>query len=292
MEPAEQPLLAQALAWWGWVDPPVRAALVGAFATVTAATLAARMVIRQIGAQARNAINQNKHAETLKLKLDIYKQILVTCKKASAASLSLATFIRGFESDISLRRAGALTGAPAARFTNYMKLNSEFGAETTELLFITERWGIVDSRMDVFKIAFNAALHDIREVGTRYTTECMTLMPVDNGFVPGTVFPWSLPHDARYEILKAVSHDYSEALMTLDCYITDFQIEMENSLLGELFAARVSKRVPIDPRHVVVSLDRHAEVSAYFESDETSWGRYRKAVEERVRKELADKQKA
>ena len=61
---------------------------------------------------------------------------------------------------------------------------------------------------------------------------------------------------------------------------------MQNLLLGDLFEHRVNARVPADPKYIVVTLDRHEELTRYF-NDQTRAGRETKRHEDRARAEAA-----
>ncbi len=73
--------------------------------------------------------------------------------------------------------------------------------------------------------------------------------------------------------------------MNLGCYIHDFQVEMQNLLLGELFKQKLPPREPIDPNLVVVQFERYKELAEYFER-ETAWGRGKARIEGEVRGEV------
>ena len=70
----------------------VLAAMIGAIATVVAGVIGALVVVWQIGRQARDAIRQTRHNETLKLKLKVYEEIIATCRSASDAVVNLSSY--------------------------------------------------------------------------------------------------------------------------------------------------------------------------------------------------------
>ena len=71
--------------------------------------------------------------------------------------------------------------------------------------------------------------------------------------------------------------------------IFDFQVEMQNLSLGGLFEGKAKRREPIDPKYVVVRIDRHDELLRHFET-QTAWGRDKAETEASVRaKEGAEK---
>lgn len=56
---------------------------------------------------------------------------------------------------------------------------------------------------------------------------------------------------------------------------------MQNVLVGPLFGNTVPRRQPIDPRHVVISLDKDALLTRHFQED-SAWGRGVKETDARV----------
>ena len=70
--------------------------------------------------------------------------------------------------------------------------------------------------------------------------------------------------------------------MDLGACLSDFQVEMQNILVGGLFESRIAYRSPIDPTSKVIRLDRSVELKRYFEN-ETKWGRHLKQVDEELR---------
>ncbi len=77
-----------------------------------------------------------------------------------------------------------------------------------------------------------------------------------------------------------------DALDTLSMYVTDFQVEMQNLLLADLFGHKADHRKPIDPRKFVVRLDQRDALMQRFQ-DDTDWGRLEQASNENVRRRLA-----
>ena len=76
------------------MKPKIVAAVVQAGATFATGVLAALAVIHQIRRQARHGIQQDRESERLKLKVEIYKQIVSVCADQENASLELSSKIR------------------------------------------------------------------------------------------------------------------------------------------------------------------------------------------------------
>jgi hypothetical protein len=129
--------------FWGGLTPEMQAALIGAIATVSTATLGAMAVIWQIGRQAHHAIQQNRHNEALKLKLQVYEQIVATCRAAEHAVTELWADVHGFQFDVSLYRQNAPQWpVPKARAKILLDKRSNLDRMSAEVIFLTERWQI------------------------------------------------------------------------------------------------------------------------------------------------------
>jgi hypothetical protein len=199
--------------------------------------------------------------------------------------LGLSTFVRLFVVALknyqTLARAGAPAATPTQRVPDLIKLNTAFEAETIAIITFTERWFVVDPRFEIFKIAINAALHDTREAWGAYFDGVMRSMPAD---LPDGVH-WNPPDSALIDAIEAVSDRFVDRLGEVTAYAYDFQVEMQNILVGPLFGNAVPRRQPIDQRHVVISLENDALLTRYFRED-TSWGQAQHATEAGVREGL------
>ena len=246
-------------------------------------------MVLQIGAQAKAAIRQNAHNEGLKLKLSLYERIIRTCNVASRAEVKLSSFVHGFSSSIEtykiIQRTKAVPSVPKVRFAQFIEFSAAMYSGAIQMISIIERWQILDPRMVVFQTAINVALHDTREAEAAYVRDCASLMPSEMASQPGTLFPWSPPNSEQEELLRIRTEDLLDALMKLGNVIYDFTVEMQNSLLGDLFQNRIPARTPVDPRFIVVTLDNHAHLASYFEK-ETAWGKVKSDTEKRVRENL------
>ena len=91
-------------AFWDGLAPGTQATVIDAVVTVVTATVGVLVVFWQIGRQARNAIQQNRHNEALKLKLQVYEEIASICRSASQAAISLSSYVQNFGINASLTR--------------------------------------------------------------------------------------------------------------------------------------------------------------------------------------------
>lgn len=281
-----QELMSSAHALWISLDMQIRTALIGAAATLLAATFAAIVVAWQVRAQARNAVAQSEKNEATKLKLQIYERILSICSEASDANLNLKSFVRLFT--MSLRRLqiakenGWPIRPPDERYAEFARLRSEAQMKAIAVTTSVESWTIVDPRMAIFQTANSAALEDLRNTTDGYFRAAMRLFPAPMPDDPMKLFPWDVPSEDDIVVLEKAAETVTDAADTLMCYIYDFRVEMQKNLVGGLFPkGDVPVRAPLDPKHVVITLENHKELTRYFEN-ETAWGANNKRVRDDV----------
>jgi len=246
-------------AWQGF-QPPVQAALIGATTTVVAATIAASMVVWQISRQLQNAITQARHSEILKLQLQIYEEIVAACRKMDRSEVNLRTDIEVFPSILRVCLSYAVRGksysTPEQRIPSLMEKKLKFEIATSQMIDVIERWQIIDSRIEVFRLALNSALHDVRNAYRPYFDFVLPLMPTEipDGPQQGTLLPWTVPNESVIQELETISNALLGAVKKHGSYVSDFQIEMQNRLLGELVDNKIPPRKPIDPNFLPYDL--------------------------------------
>lgn len=83
----------------------------------------------------------------------------------------------------------------------------------------------------------------------------------------------------KIEDLRVHTERLVEALSIYRLCISDFQTEMQNLLLGDLFKGhRAEVRKPLDEKYRAITLDDHVALQKFF--DDTDWGKLMKAAEE------------
>jgi hypothetical protein len=249
------------------------------------------IVIWQIGRQFTHAIEQNRDSERQKLKLEIYRDISSVCRQVSHAETDLSAFVRNFEMQIAINRElGAQGSLPSARVPALMALKAALDTASTEPLFLLERWEIIDPRTKVYRLAFDGATYGIIRAYNAYFNHAIRQMPVEvkDGPDKGNFFPWSAPNEDAHRVLTQLGEYLIDELSKLGCVVADLQRDMQNLLLVDLFQNRVEARQPIDPKYVVIELDRHEELTTFMLT-QTEWGRKHTQTERELRKQQAAK---
>ncbi|WP_457301244.1 hypothetical protein [Phyllobacterium sp. P5_D12] len=261
----------------------------GALATVLAATVGALVVVWQNAKQARRATDQMRHTEAIKLKMKVYEEIVGLCRDAGRAEIEYSGFVAGFSTDLKLYRDMTAVGLkwtiPKARPRALFDKQEQFNRAVIDMVSVTERWGVMHPGLEMYRLAFNVAMHEANAAFDPYRSLASRWMPMDNPDATGapSTFPWSLPNDQIISQIDVAANALTEGIGEFGNYIYDFQIDMQNLLLGDLFSHRIPPREPLNPKYVVARLDDHVALKKYFET-ETEWGKHKTEVEERVRK--------
>jgi hypothetical protein len=263
------------------MDPEIAAAWIGAAATLVAAGLAAAIIMIQIGRQSRDATEQTRETERLTLKLSIYREILAICQEQAEAErkLSLKLGILRYGTLPVWREPERFGGIRPKAPTDSMELTRLVGEALNSgnaVVTLTEQWRIVDSRLDLFSHAVSAAIHDIRGTWDNLHSKLATLLPPMR---PGPDSP--LPGPDKILAAENGCAAMIDGLATLSLRVTDFQREMQNLLLSELFDHTVPPRDPADPGQFAVTLSKYESQKAYFET-ESEWGRSRSKADRHV----------
>lgn len=125
--------------------------------------------------------------------------------------------------------------------------------------------------MRVFQTAFNVANEGVSEAFSLFYGAAAQWFPV--------VEPWQAPSTERVDELDRLAQQLGDHLRQLGMWVHDYRVEMQHAMLAELFPNDVTRRDPIDPRHLVITLERHKELERYFEF-QTPWGRRLQAAKE------------
>jgi hypothetical protein len=249
--------------------------------TIIAACIGALVVIWQISRQARNAIRQNRENEALKLKLEVYKDIIGITRGASHAAGELANFVRRFHMNLALaRQTQAEVNSyiiPGTNPDQLTKQQSHLSSAVAKVLFLTETWLVIDKRMDIFRISVVAAKYDVDAALQSYFEVAYHAMPIAS-----PVDEWTPPNAEVFGEIERRGNALISSLTTLQSYIFDFLREMQTVLIGPMFDQRIPAHMPPDPSAVVVRLDRYDQLMTYF-NQETNWGRNQAQIESRLR---------
>lgn len=257
---------------------------------LTLATIQALGTLASVGLAAHFVVKQIKFGERLKLKLEIYKEILKVAQSATDAYGALQhqvhMFMYGFISIwLNKQKYQGFNPNPPTDAVSMINLNAEAGIKASEVLGLIESWTVIDPRIRVFHDAINVAVHDMRNAWNEVepyifrSTAMFALAPNPTRRHPA--------HKEDWKGFEAAMSNYNDTILLLDCYVADLKTEMQNELLGELFKAKSPTRVPIDPKYKAITL-KDADFWHNHFVNNTAWGAYgRQLDEDNVKKVLA-----
>ncbi|MBL0931487.1 MAG: hypothetical protein IBJ15_15395 [Alphaproteobacteria bacterium] len=274
----------------------IRGPVISGMATIVVAVTGVGFAVWQLERQAQNIIRGNRFTETTKRKQEIYKEILSACSAANQAQSDFGSYITSFEFDLRIAQTMASIGQrpsqPRARIEEFVSRNSTLTDATVKLMGTIEQWEIIDLRMNVFRIAFSSALHELSDEFSEYLKVVLGVMPknaAQSNASPSSLnsapVPWHLPPAEIVEEAITRARSLSDKALNLGSYISDFQVEMQNLLLADLFNSKIPPRKPIDPSLKVITLDCHDELKEFFET-KSAWGRSKAAAETRAKDNL------
>lgn len=278
------------IAFW-WLTPLV---------TFVGIIVTAVIIIWQIGRQYRIVMELQKDNTRQRLNLEIYNYIRSHINLVSNTANEANSYLYGIPSSFItyriMHQKGIKPVIPKQRSDKLIEINSELNGKVIELMTILEDFQIVNPHLYIFHTAFNTALYDLHEKYEPMFHELLKYLPID---VPedqinhlGTkVMLHSLPNDEQLKNLERLINDYGTVIYDILMYLYDLRVEAQNLLLGDLFKIQLSPREPTDPNYIVIKTDPETvkNLIKYFE-EETAWGKHRKEVDERVRKELKPNQ--
>ena len=245
-------------------------------AILIAGLVAAAAAVYQIARQAR-----------LRLKLEIYREILGTRTEHADAIREVSTKIHILKSQLGIwaepERFGGICPPPNTSAAELNLLVHRALMKAADISILTEQWQIIDRRIDLFRLAMGSAAHDVRTEWVPFIQIATTVLPPEQGKPSNHA-------KASSEVLRMLGDQcdrMQEALSRLDAWSHDFGQEMQNLLLSGLFRHRIPPREPIDPSMFALRLDRYDQLSRHFET-ETPWARHNLAAEEDARRKLGN----
>lgn len=148
------------------------------------------------------------------------------------------THLALFRADAGLVQASA-PPTPKSRAIEFNERFYNYHGRVNELIGLIERWYIVEPRLNVFRVALAAGMFDLDAANKDYfgladvscTERSRWAHRLDKFFGQPVI-------DQIGSLARAVQ----VALLQVDCYVLDFQYEMQSLFVGELFDGRVPAR--------------------------------------------------
>ncbi|GEM_PF-2134516 len=263
------------------------------FIKLVAIVVSALLIIWQLNRQHKNNLKLQRENNKEKLKLEIFKEYSKVITEASekiesihGAANSITISLTGYSTSVSM----GLNPSPISqREVIFRDGHFEALKALTDLMFLLEKYEIINPNLKIFDAAFACAHYDMSKTFPPFHEILMKYLPYD---VPKTnqerlgtnVMIPQIP--SKDDIIKVseIAQPYIENLLDAQTYIYDLGREAQNILLGSLFNNRIPIRKPINHKFVAISTSPEdvEKLKKYF-YEETEWGKEQKKTEEEVK---------
>lgn len=277
---------------WSGFGPETKAAIIGAASTVCVGIIGFGGLILQMrsqGKQSRDAIAEN---ERRRLKAAMYEDAVAVCRELADNAIELANALRvmmiQMEYAAKAHQNGQPYDLPTARYPALLEKYSQFSQAASKFIFLVENRRVVDPRILIFRTAMHPVLYDTGKLmHSEFVINVMPSIPTQRP--DGSRFLYVPPSVQHAAVIKQFCERFIAALDDAVMFTEDFLVELQNALLGDLFAKQVAHRKPLDPAKKVITLDDADELDRWFAAS-TDWGREMARIEaETAARFLADR---
>lgn len=246
---------------WITCDRTLHSALLSGGITLVSAIVGLYIVTYQLRRQGENTAASNLQSEKLKLKKDIYSTVIETCDEVSDSLHSLHLYTLEGVSELQEHRAAGEDknyGRPQFSVDELIKRYNKFSKANLKLIALVEKWRIVEPRIPIFRKAFTIQSEFLGGAFAELLTGAYRYFRINEA---GT---WSF-RDSYVDAYQESRKKLFDEILGTKAFINDFQVAMQNALLGELFGRSLGMRKPSNPKLVVVDLNKVSEVETKLE---------------------------
>ncbi len=264
--------------------------------TIIGIVISASVLLLQSFLQNRSNLKLQKENIKDDIKRKFHAEIEEAVTKASDLASDLASLLRNvyhieYPSIRNSLDNGLVTNGFRTTTDNFMKLYDDTTRAAIDVIFVIEKYEIIQPEIKIFQTAINVALDDMREHYLEILREIMTFLPSviidDKGH--SRMIAKQFPSVQQMNNFKKTYEVFEEALSHLSNWLYDFRIEIQNLLLGNLFNNKVPYRKPRDKKWLVITTEKEnvKKLNYYFEN-ETNFGRNKKRAEDDTKDGVGD----
>lgn len=270
-----------------YIGPSIQIAV-----AILSAAASAMVIIWQMRRQKKQADKQHVKTVQAELRLDAYRDYLIVNRNFSETqtiNTQILLMRSAFSGAIEQYQNICFQSPLIPRTPAFMEVATKHIKNAIALVFFLERYESLLPRFEVYKLALNAALHEINKVYSQLFPVLLKWLPIDNpnfDRVAGAPAFLQIPiitDEALSEFNQAAA-PIEKALGQLECWTSDLAVDLQNYLLGEYADQKVKKREPIDiDTYFIISIepDKSVELARYF-NEETEWGRSQSLIKQEV----------
>lgn len=260
---------------WSWVSEllsllaKIPASLwelwIPALATIGAAYISARALLKQQANQAEHTRNLQNQADKQKLQMELYKE----ASKVFRRLLKCSAKFGGLQYQVCFplqtasrsQEIGIDVIIPQISQNEMIESQESFSEAVSEALGFIEAWEVVDPRIKLFRQGIGDCADEIGKAFSEFFRHSVYLLPKQR--CDGTLLPWRAPLKGQIEAIQVKAETFSDHTMTMTCFANDALIGFQNILIGELFQNQVRVR-EASPPYFALDLEKYDEISAYF----------------------------
>lgn len=248
------------------------------------------VIVWQLGRQHKSALRLQCENYKEQLRLDVYQEFSKVLEEANEKTSDVGMYLWLIPSQLYLFidqiNSGFRPATVRSRAIECCNKYEEESISIINLLRLFEKYEIISPELDIFKLAVNVAIYDMRETFNPLHSILLQILPrdiVDNSGNP-QLDNVITPTQEQMSELDMLADAFKEACDNLIGYLHDLNTELQGIFLGRLFDNKIKKREPIDPSIKVITTEEK-EVSIlkkYFE-EETAWGKNNKRAVEKAK---------
>lgn len=262
-----------------YIGPSIQIAV-----AILSAAAGAMVIIWQMRKQKILADIQHLANVKAELRLDAYRDFQIVnrnfCDTHTVDVENLIRFIRSAFSGAIEQYKNIHFQAPLPqRAPAFMEAITKHSQDAIAFIFFLERYDSLLPRFEVYNLALNSALHDVRRTSMELFYVLLKWLPVDNPNFNKVAGALALVHapiitEEALSEFNIAAAPLEKALGQLQCWTSDLAVDMQNHLLGDYADKQVIKRKPIDNTFFTISVDpdKSIALTKYFK-EETEWGR-------------------
>lgn len=275
--------------WWSILDIGIQSAIIDSAATVLVSLVGIGTVVWQIRSQFSQNRESIKETEKRRFKTEFFEKSIVVSEEFVEASVNFQSYLLTTKQSVEIATAMAKLEQPfpipSQRVPELMRLHAAYSETALNMVRLIESRLVLDPRLAVFKNAILSLTYNVTEKFQKsYLSTAMRSLPIDRP--QAGIFEYKPPTDNK--TLITLTQDLIENLFDSTSYSADFDVEMQNLLLSDLFGRTTPHRIPLDKSHRVIRLENFEELNAYFLTD-TDWGRMCNEVDKNVKERLENK---
>ena len=265
----------------------------GDLITIFGIIIGVLIVVYQLGRQHRNELKLQKENHREQFRIQIYQEFSRLLGIATEKNTHSKMYAFNIPMNVHTYRGQISRGFNPSPLTDRaMELSRRHFDSleaTADLMILIERYQIVEPRLDIFITALSVAHHDVMQTFSPLFPFLLILLPSELPLPNGAYKIVNVinPSDEQVSELEMLVNAYTAASDGMGSYLYDLNVELQNTLLVNLFPNKAPRRVPLDPKFRVISTEPNEmeRLRKYFDQ-KTDWGKKKKQTGQDVLEQL------